>query len=80
MIRLQGLDQASELEAAMLGADQLIASNNAVGAFEHLLGLFAERIDDRELIKERLLKLFLILGNDHPAVLEARRRLASLMF
>ena len=80
MIRLQGQEKTSELEAAMLGADQLIASNNAAGAFEHLLGLFAERIDDREAIKDRLLKLFLILGNDHPAVLEARRRLASLMF
>ena len=80
MIRMQGGAKLSELEQLMLGADQLLASNNAAGAFEHLLALFAERLEDREEIKERLLKLFLILGNDHPAVLEARRRLASLMF
>ena len=80
MLRLQGGNDLSELDAAMLGADQLLASNNAAGAFEQLLALFAESNDDRDAIKERLLKLFLILGNDHAAVLEARRRLASLMF
>ena len=80
MMRLQGQAKLSELEAAMLGADQLLASNNGEGAFEHLLGLFAERIEDRDEIRDRLLKLFMILGNDHPAVLAARRRLASLMF
>jgi putative thioredoxin len=80
MMRLQGQEKLSELEAAMLGADQLLGSNNAEGAFEHLLGLFAERIEDRDEIRDRLLKLFMILGNDHPAVLAARRHLASLMF
>ena len=80
MIRLQGQEKLSELEAAMLGADQLLASNNPEASFEHLLDLFAERIEDRDAIRDRLLKLFMILGRDHPAVLEARRRLASLMF
>lgn len=80
MIRLQGQSQLSELEEAMLGADQLLASNNIEGAFEHLLGLFSERVEERDEIRARLLKLFSIVGNDHPAVLQARRRLASLMF
>lgn len=80
MMRLQGGEKLTELETEMLGADQLLASNNPEGAFELLLSLFAERLDDRDAIKERLLKLFLILGNEHPAVLGARRRLASLMF
>ena len=80
MIRLQGGEKLSELETEMLGADQLLASNNPEGAFELLLSMFAERFDDRDAIKDRLLKLFLILGNEHPAVLGARRRLPSLMF
>jgi putative thioredoxin len=80
MIRLQGGEKLNELETEMLGADQLLASNNPEGAFELLLSMFAERFEHRDAIKDRLLKLFLILGNEHPAVLEARRRLASLMF
>jgi thioredoxin-like negative regulator of GroEL len=40
----------------------------------------AERIDDRERIRARLIQLFFLLGDSDPAVLDARRRLASMMF
>lgn len=79
MIRLQGKN-LDELDKLMLGADQLLASRNLSAAFSHLLDLFAERIDDRERIRARLIQLFFLLGDSDPAVLDARRRLASMMF
>lgn len=79
MVRLQGRN-LDELDKLMLGADQLLASRNPSAAFSHLLDLFAERIDDRERIRARLIQLFFLLGDSDPAVLDARRRLASMMF
>jgi putative thioredoxin len=79
MVRLQGKN-LDELDKLMLGADQLLASRNPSAAFSHLLDLFAERIDDRERIRARLIQLFFLLGDSDPAVLDARRRLASMMF
>ncbi len=79
MVRLQGKN-LDDLDKLMLGADQLLASRNPSAAFSHLLDLFAERIDDRECIRARLIQLFFLLGDSDPAVLDARRRLASMMF
>lgn len=79
MLRLSGKD-LDDLDRLMLGADQLLASRNPTAAFSHLLDLFAQRIDDRERIRNRLIQLFSLLGDSDPAVLDARRRLASLMF
>ncbi len=79
MVRLQGKN-LDDLDKHMLGADQLLASRNPSAAFSHLLDLFAERIDDRERIRARLIQLFFLLGDSDPAVLDARRRLASMMF
>lgn len=79
MVRLQGKN-LDELDQLMLGADQLLASRNPTAAFSHLLDLFAERRDDRERIRARLIQLFFLLGDSDPAVLDARRRLASMMF
>jgi putative thioredoxin len=79
MVRLQGKN-LDDLDKLMLGADQLLASRNTSAAFSHLLDLFAERIDDRERIRARLIQLFFLLGDSDPAVLDARRRLASMMF
>ena len=79
MVRLQGRN-LDDLDKLMLGADQLLASRNPSAAFSHLLDLFAERIDDRERIRARLIQLFFLLGDSDPAVLDARRRLASMMF
>jgi putative thioredoxin len=79
MVRLQGKN-LDDLDKLMLGSDQLLASRNPSAAFSHLLDLFAERIDDRERIRARLIQLFFLLGDSDPAVLDARRRLASMMF
>ena len=79
MLRLQGKN-LDELDQLMLGADQLLASRNPPAAFTLLLDLFAERVDDRERIRSRLIQLFSLLGDSDASVLDARRRLASLMF
>ena len=79
MVRLQGKN-LDELDKLMLGADQLLASRNPSAAFSHLLDLYAERIEDRERIRARLIQLFFLLGDSDPSVLDARRRLASMMF
>ncbi len=79
MVRLQGKN-LDELDKLMLGADQLLASRNPSAAFSHLLDLYTERIEDRERIRARLLQLFFLLGDTDPSVLDARRRLASMMF
>jgi putative thioredoxin len=79
MLRLSGKD-LDELDKLMLGADQLLASGNPTAALSHLLDLFTQRIDDRERIRNRMIQLFCLLGDSDKAVLDARRRLASLMF
>ena len=79
MLRLQAKN-LDELDKLMLGADQLLASRNPSAAFSLLLDLFAERIEERERIRARLIQLFFLLGDSDPAVLDARRRLASMMF
>lgn len=80
LIRLQGQPGASELEQILYAADQQFAAGNPSTAFAILLDAFANRLDDRDAIRARLLQLFVILGDSEQVVLDARRRLASLMF
>lgn len=70
---------STDLEKELLGADQLLVSGNSAGAFALLLDLYSESID-KDTIRERLLELFSLVGEDNEDVLVARRRLASLMF
>ena len=78
MQRLQGAPEG-ELEKQLLGADQLLVSGNAAGAFALLLDLYPTS-DEQEAIRARLLELFSLVGEGDQDVLNARRRLASLMF
>lgn len=80
LIRLQEDPGKSELEQLLYSADQQFASGDPDTAFTILLDAFANRIEDREEIRTRLLQLFVILGDSEQVVLNARRRLASLMF
>jgi putative thioredoxin len=61
-------------------ADQTLISGDPQGAFGLLLDQFAQDFDNRDVIRARLLDLFIVTGDSHPAVLAARQRLASLMF
>lgn len=80
IIRVQTPPGTSELEQILARADQAFGNGEPSQAFLILLDAFADRFDDREIIRTRLLSLFLILGDSEPVVLEARRKLASLMF
>lgn len=80
LIRLQSEPGTSEIDKVLFTSDQQFASGDPKAAFETLLEAFATRFEDRDLIRTRLLGLFLILGDSEPVVLEARRKLASLMF
>lgn len=61
-------------------ADQALVSGDPGKAFDLLLEAFAENFDERDSIRTRLLELFTLVGESEPLVLEARRKLTSLMF
>ena len=70
-----------ELAAQLDAADLEIISGLADEAFERLLGLATQSgPEDRDTIRVRLLELFEVVGRAEPAVLKARRRLASVLF
>jgi putative thioredoxin len=88
LIRLQGQDLEalaasgdSSCEAILLKADALIASGGAAEGFELLLGLFEKTAkDSREPIRLRLVEMFLVVGNNSPEVIAARKSLSLLLF
>ena len=83
MIRLAkadlGGDQES-LEVLFAAADKLLVAGQIEQALMSLIERFEADFDNREAIRERLLELFVLIGDAEPAVLEARRKLANLMF
>jgi putative thioredoxin len=88
LIRLVGQDlqslsssDASTDEEIMLKADALIATGMAEAGFKLLLGIFEKTAKDaREPLRLRLVELFLVVGNDRPEVIEARKSLSLLLF
>ena len=78
--RLQNPVTETELDKLFAEADQVLISGQAEEAFDLLLNEFAIDYAQRDSIRARLLDLFTVTGDSHEAVLEARRRLASLMF
>lgn len=78
--RLQNPVTITELDKLFAQADQILISGQPGDAFNVLLATFATDFDVRDQIRQRLLDLFTVTGDSHPAVLEARRKLASLMF
>jgi putative thioredoxin len=78
--RLQNPVSETELDQLFTQADQILITGEAAAAFNLLLARFAVDFDLRDQIRARLLDLFTVTGDSHQAVLEARRKLASLMF
>jgi putative thioredoxin len=78
MLRLQKTPE-NDFETELAGADQLLVSGNAAGAFGLLLDLFPTS-ENQDEVRTRLLELFTLVGEGDADVLAARRRLASLMF
>ena len=88
LIRLEGRDLEALIasddstdDAVLLKADALIATGMADAGFKLLLGLFEKVAKDaREPIRLRLVEMFLVVGNDQPEVIEARKALSLLLF
>ena len=88
LIRLDGKDiqvlsasEESSDEAILSKADALIATGMAEAGFKLLLGLFEKSMKDtREPIRLRIVEMFLVVGNDQPEVIAARKSLSLLLF
>lgn len=74
-------DAPDDLEAQMLVADLDVSGGHVDDAFDRLIGLVRRTsADDREILRERLLELFTVVGTADPRVATARRALASALF
>ena len=83
MIRLSegsSIAAGDELAKVFGQADQLLISGDADSALGSLLDRFEVDFEARDQIRQRLLELFILIGDAEQSVLAARRRLATLMF
>jgi len=88
LIRLEGKDLPSLVSSSGQDAvsvlervDALVATGATSAGFEQLLDLFeATAKDQREPIRLRFVELFLVVGNEDPAVIKARKNLSLLLF
>jgi putative thioredoxin len=73
--------QQGEGDPSFAAADRLLAEGKPGDAFDSLLLEFANaELDRRDEIRQRLIELFTLVGDDHPDALAARRRLTALLF
>lgn len=88
LIRLQDKDlptlissSSDDTDSVLDRVDALVATGAAQQGFEQLLVLFEKTAkDQREPIRLRFVELFLIVGNEDPAVIQARKKLSLLLF
>jgi putative thioredoxin len=79
--RAAAADRPDDIEAQMLVADLDISGGHVEDAFDRLIGLVrATSGDERDMVRERLLELFTVVGIADPVVMTARRALASALF
>ena len=74
--------QPETVQEILAQADGYVAVGEFATGFKLLLDGFARSADatERDSIRKQLLELFLIVGNDDPAVASARARLAGLLY
>ncbi|MDR2454140.1 MAG: tetratricopeptide repeat protein [Bifidobacteriaceae bacterium] len=82
---MERIDQAGQPEGplaqALAAADREVAAGASAQAFNRLLAAMAGAAPEaKETLRLRLLSLFEVAGPDDPAVAQARRRLAGLLF
>jgi putative thioredoxin len=71
----------TDIAAQFAVADLDVAGGHVEDAFARLLDLFAAVDgDERATVRERLVELFGLVGDADPRVVQARRRLAALLF
>jgi putative thioredoxin len=88
LIRLEGKDLPTlvssvgqDTDTVLDRVDALVATGAAWAGFEQLLVLFESTAkDQREPIRLRFVELFLVVGNEDPAVIKARKNLSLLLF
>ena len=88
LIRLEGKDATAlasssgeDAESVLDRVDALVATGSAEAGFGQLLTLFEKTAkDQREPIRLRFVELFLVVGNEDPAVIQARKSLSLLLF
>jgi putative thioredoxin len=88
LMRLEGKDLTTltsslgeDTDAVLDRVDALVATGAASAGFEQLLSLFEKTAkDQREPIRLRFVELFLVVGNEDPAVIQARKNLSLLLF
>jgi len=79
--RQAAADAPDDLAAQMLVADLDVSGGHVQDAFDRLIELVRRTSgDERELVRERLLDLFTIVGVADPRVASARRALASALY
>ena len=79
--RKAAADAPDDLDAQMLVADLDVSGGHVDDAFDRLIQLVKRTSgDDRELVRQRLLDLFTVVGVADPRVATARRALASALF
>jgi putative thioredoxin len=70
-----------DAESVLDRVDALVATGSAEAGFGQLLALFEKTAkDQREPIRLRFVELFLVVGNEDPAVIQARKSLSLLLF
>ncbi len=71
----------ADVDAQLLVADLEVAAGRAEAAFDRLIATVrATSGDDRERVRERMLELFEVVGQNDPRVTKARAALASALF
>ena len=79
--RAAAADRRDDVDAQLLVADLDVSGGHVEDAFDRLIALVrATAGDERERVRERLLELFTVVGIADPAVMTARRALASALF
>lgn len=79
-IRAEAASAPDDVEAQLAVADLDISGGHVDDAFDRLLALYPSLDDDgKNLVRERLLELFQVIGDD-TRVTKARARLAGLLF
>ena len=79
--RAAAADRPDDVDAQLLVADLDISGGHVEDAFNRLISLVRVTSgDERELVRERLLELFTVVGIADTAVMTARRALATALF
>ena len=80
-VRSAAADDPDNLDAQLLVADLDLSGGHIEDAFDRLLGLFpGQDPAGKNVIRQRMLELFEVVGTDDPRVPPARKRLTALLY